>query len=146
LLLAILAATALSLGAGACSSGGTPRSQAHAPARPAASPDRSSTDLATLPQRTAPGGGPGYHVIASARGTGDRAVGTFPVTRNARLIIQMTCDGPPPLTINGLLATGPCDNGDLVTTDITTAAGNRLPVVVRASAKLRWAIYIVQRG
>jgi hypothetical protein len=104
----------------------------------------SGSDIVTLPLRTAPGGGRGYHVVAAARGTGDRAVGTFSVAKNAKLFIQMSCDGPAPLTIRGILDTGPCRGGNAVTTYSITAAGSKLAIVVQASSKLAWAIYITQ--
>lgn len=104
----------------------------------------SVSELASLPRRGAPGGGAGYRVIASAHGTGTRSLGIFSVVKNATLIIQSVCLGPPPLTLLPLFDTGPCTNGQIVTIDQTQAATSKLVLRVRASSKLAWAIYVVQ--
>jgi hypothetical protein len=107
-------------------------------------PRSSATEVASLPRRGAPGGGPGYHLVVSARGTGARSLGTFTVVKNATLIVQIACSGPPPLTLQPLFDTGPCNDGQTVTIDQTQAAATKLTLRVIAPAKLVWAIYVVQ--
>jgi hypothetical protein len=138
LTLAILAVACSSVCA--CS----PSSHAHSRVAESQSPHSSGSEIPSLPRRSALGGGPGYHVIVSAHGAGARSLGTFKVVKNATLIIQSVCSGPPPLTLLPLFDTGPCGSGQTVTIDKTQAATSRLTLRVKASAKLVWAIYVVQ--
>jgi hypothetical protein len=66
------------------------------------------------------------------------------VVKNATLIVQSVCFGPPPLTLLPLFDTGPCGGGQTVTIDKTQAPASRLTLRVKASAKLVWAIYVAQ--
>lgn len=122
----------------------SPSRNGHPPVAVPARPGGSIPQVASLPRRSALGGGPGYHLIVSAHGTGARSLGTFSVVKNATLIIQIACSGPPPLTLLPLFDTGPCNNGQTVTIDKTQAAASKLTLQVHGSAKLAWAIYVVQ--
>ena len=84
--------------------------------------------------------------MVAAHGTGSRSLGTYSVEKNQRLIIQLSCYGPPMLTIVGLLDLGPCGDGNQIATDTTKAANSRLTVTIQARGALRWAIYISQPG
>jgi hypothetical protein len=117
---------------------------ARSPAVLSPSPRSTVGEVASLPRRSALGGGPGYHVIVSAHGTGSRYLGTFKVVKNATLIIQSVCLGPPPLTLLPLFDTGPCGAGQTVTIDKTQAPSSTLILRVRASSRLLWAIYVAQ--
>src|ERR1022692_3206218 len=138
LTLAILAVACS--GVCACS----PSSHAHSRVAESQSPHSSGSEIPSLPRRSALGGGPGYHVIVSAHGTGSRSLGTFKVVKNAPLIIQSVCLGPPPLTLLPLFDTGPCGAGQTVTIDKTQAPSSTLILRVRASSRLLWAIYVAQ--
>ena len=122
----------------------SPSRNGHSPVAVPQRPRGSVTEVASLPRRSALGGGSGYHLIVSAHGTGARSLGTFSVVKNATLIVQIACSGPPPLTLLPLFDTGPCNNGQTVIIDETQAAASRLTLQVEASSKLAWAIYVVQ--
>jgi hypothetical protein len=121
-------------------------SQPHPPASSAAAPVASpvASQVAALPGPAAPGSGSGYRVVVSARGRGNQDLGVFKLAKNSKLIVQISCYGPPPITVPEILEIGPCGGGDLISTDTTTATSGQLDVRVEASPKLFWAIYVSQ--
>jgi hypothetical protein len=113
-------------------------------ATPAPVASQVASQVTTLPGPAAPGSGSGYRVIVSARGRGNQDLGVFKLTKNSKLIVQISCYGPPPITVPEILEIGPCGGGDLISTDTTTATSGQLGVRVTASPKLFWAIYVSQ--
>jgi hypothetical protein len=100
--------------------------------------------VAALPGPAAPGSGSEYRVIVSAHGRGNQDLGVFKLVKNSKLIVQISCYGPPPITVPEIVEIGPCGGGDLISTDTTTATSGQLDVRVIASPKLFWAIYVSQ--
>ncbi len=132
LVLTVLTAASLA----SCSASHTTRSR-HATGRVHA------LEVAYLPGTTAPGTGPGYREILSARGAGSRSLGRFSVTAGP-VYIQISCYGPPPLTVPGVLSLGPCGGRGLISTDTTSLTETVVDFRIKASPKMSWAIYVSQ--